>query len=90
MPYCTENDPNQDFDDLSGGTGTAFALRHEERERARRIVEAARSLDMAGPRRSTGDPIPLRRVLLNMIEEHARHTGHADLLRERIDGTTGR
>ncbi|MGW6272854.1 mycothiol transferase [Streptomyces sp. NPDC055060] len=47
----------------------------DDRERARRIVEAARSLDPAGPRRSGGDPIPLRRVLLNMIEESARHDG---------------
>ncbi len=31
----------------------------------------------------------LRRVLVDLIEEHARHTGHADLLREQIDGLVG-
>ncbi len=31
----------------------------------------------------------LRWVLVHMIEEYARHNGHADLLRERIDGATG-
>ena len=36
-----------------------------------------------------GDPIQLREVLVHMIEEYARHCGHADLLRERIDGRTG-
>jgi hypothetical protein len=33
--------------------------------------------------------ISLRWVYLHMIEEYARHNGHADLLRERIDGVTG-
>jgi uncharacterized damage-inducible protein DinB len=36
-----------------------------------------------------GDPISLRELLAHMIEEYARHNGHADLLRERIDGATG-
>jgi hypothetical protein len=31
----------------------------------------------------------LRRLLADMIEEYARHTGHADLLREAVDGSTG-
>jgi hypothetical protein len=31
----------------------------------------------------------LREVILHMVEEYARHTGHADLLRERIDGRVG-
>ena len=36
-----------------------------------------------------GDTIALREVLVHMIEEYARHSGHADLLRERIDGRVG-
>ena len=36
-----------------------------------------------------GEPISLREVLVHMIEEYARHNGHADLLRERIDGRVG-
>jgi uncharacterized damage-inducible protein DinB len=36
-----------------------------------------------------GMSIALREVLLHMIEEYARHCGHADLLRERIDGRVG-
>ncbi|HYB16758.1 MAG TPA: DinB family protein [Streptosporangiaceae bacterium] len=36
-----------------------------------------------------GDTIALREVLVHMIEEYARHCGHADLLRERIDGRVG-
>ncbi|WP_406459421.1 DinB family protein [Streptomyces sp. NBC_00876] len=35
------------------------------------------------------EPVELRVVLVHMIEEYARHNGHADLLRERIDGRVG-
>ncbi|HUC26831.1 MAG TPA: DinB family protein [Streptosporangiaceae bacterium] len=38
---------------------------------------------------SDGDSVELRSVLVHMIEEYARHCGHADLLRERIDGRVG-
>ena len=37
----------------------------------------------------TNDGMSLRRLLADMIEEYARHTGHADLLREAVDGSTG-
>jgi hypothetical protein len=36
-----------------------------------------------------GDPISFREVLVHMVEEYAQHNGHADLLRERIDGRVG-
>jgi Protein of unknown function (DUF664) len=36
-----------------------------------------------------GKPISLRELLVHMIEEYARHNGHADLLRERVDGRVG-
>jgi hypothetical protein len=35
------------------------------------------------------DAISARRVVIHMIEETARHAGHADILREMIDGSTG-
>jgi uncharacterized damage-inducible protein DinB len=43
----------------------------------------------AKPSRRTGELFTLRWILLHMIEEYARHNGHADLLRESIDGTVG-
>jgi hypothetical protein len=52
-----------------------------------REVTAGRSLDDTGIRR--GAPVSLRWILVHMIEEYARHNGHADLIRERIDGATG-
>ncbi len=48
-------------------------------------------LDALSHRRSrhNGEPFCLRWVLVHMIEEYARHNGHADLMREAIDGSTG-
>jgi hypothetical protein len=55
--------------------------------RSRDIVDAAESLDVLG--HYDDQEFSLRYVLTHMIEEYARHNGHADLLRERIDETTG-
>jgi hypothetical protein len=38
---------------------------------------------------SAGEPVSLRELLVHMVEEYARHNGHADLLREAIDGSAG-
>ncbi len=38
----------------------------------------------------TPEPMSLRWVLVHMVEETARHAGHSDILREQIDGQTGR
>ncbi len=59
--------------------------------RSRAIADAARSLDdvAAGPTSPGRGPVNLRWILLHMVEEYARHAGHADLLREAIDGVTG-
>ncbi|MCM0638776.1 DinB family protein [Cellulomonas wangsupingiae] len=63
-------------------------------ERSQRTIAAALAaggLDQvsARPHRLTGEPVSLRWILVHMIEEYARHNGHADLLREAVDGTTG-
>ena len=50
-------------------------------------VDAQESLDVEVPHHD--EPISLRELLVHMIEEYARHAGHADLLRECIDGRTG-
>ena len=55
---------------------------------AERFVAGADDLGMRGTMRD-GKTISLREVLVHMIEEYARHCGHADLLRERIDGRVG-
>ncbi len=59
--------------------------------RSRAVVDAASSLDdrSVATSRTKGEHFTLRWILLHMIEETARHNGHADLLREAIDGQTG-
>jgi hypothetical protein len=89
MLYYSDDDPNQDFDDLDGDIDDAFAVWRAECQRSREIMAAAASLDETGIQRSTGKPIALRRIIVHMIAEYARHNGHADLLRERIDGAVG-
>jgi uncharacterized damage-inducible protein DinB len=62
-------------------------------ERSRAVVDAAdlhdRARGTAGNRRGPASGFNLRWILTHMIEETARHNGHADILREQIDGTTG-
>ena len=65
----------------------AFEVWRAECARSRSFVEAAESLEITG--RYGDETYSLRYVLNHMIEEYARHNGHADLLRERIDGVTG-
>jgi uncharacterized damage-inducible protein DinB len=55
---------------------------------AEQVVASIPDLATCGTMRS-GEPVQLRDVLVHMIEEYARHCGHADLLRERIDGRVG-
>jgi uncharacterized protein DUF664 len=89
MLYYSDDDPEQDFTSLDGDVGKAFAQWQEECERARAIVAGTSSLDTTGGVNRRGEAISLRWVLVQMIAEYARHNGHADLLRERIDGATG-
>jgi uncharacterized damage-inducible protein DinB len=60
----------------------------EEVAFAEKFVSDSPDLSVRGTMRD-GGTVPLREVILHMIEEYARHCGHADLLRERIDGRVG-
>ena len=55
------------------------------------LDEIGDDLDLVAKRerRPTGEPFDLRWILIHMIEEYARHNGHADLIRESVDGATG-
>jgi len=66
----------------------AWAAWRAEVSFAEQFVEHAPDLEVSGTY-GQGDVISLREVLVHMIEEYARHAGHADLLRERIDGRVG-
>jgi uncharacterized damage-inducible protein DinB len=85
--FWTDENPDGDFDDVDAASvEEAFNCWREECDNARQVA-AQMQLDDTGVRR--GERVSLRWVLVHMIEEYARHNGHADFLRERIDGTTG-
>jgi uncharacterized protein DUF664 len=95
--YCTRADPDGDFNGAvpdPAVVAEAWAAWRAEVDFATRFVADAASLDLAADdpdnrHGSGGAQLSLRDLLLNTIEEYARHMGHADLLRERIDGRLG-
>jgi uncharacterized damage-inducible protein DinB len=91
-PIYYDRDTNRDgdFDDVDGADpDEAFATWRAECDRSREVA-AGMGLDDTGTLRPEhgGKAVSLRWVLVHMIEEYARHNGHADLLRERLDGAT--
>jgi uncharacterized damage-inducible protein DinB len=86
--YSTEDDEDGDFDNVdTADVDEAFATWRDECARADEIV-SRRALEATGFQR-TGREVSMRWILNHMIEEYSRHNGHADLIRERIDGATG-
>jgi uncharacterized damage-inducible protein DinB len=86
--WNTRENPDADFDDVDGADCESdTATWRDECARARAVMSGIDSLDHTGERR--GQEISARWVMVHMIEEYARHNGHADFLRERIDGATG-
>ncbi len=85
--FWSPGNQDGDFDDTdTASVAEAFAAWDAECSNAR-LVTSRLHLDDCGDRR--GEKVSLRWVLVHMVEEYARHNGHADLLRERIDGATG-
>lgn len=87
--YYSPEAPDSDFDDVDDADAAAdFAAYHRELDAVRATV-ADRSLDETylDPVRRT--EMSLRWIYIHLIEEYGRHAGHADLLRECIDGDTG-
>ena len=86
--YDPERGKDADFDDTDPAQAEAdFARLHEE---WRRADEAVANMDFDDTFDLGGEAFSLRMVYVHMINEYARHNGHADLLRESIDGVTGR
>jgi len=91
--YCTEESPDGDFDLVDPRQAAQDVQRYRDEVAAARAEAATHELDdtMAYPPRTAGRVervVSLRWVYLHMIEEYAQHNGHADLIRERIDGVT--
>jgi hypothetical protein len=85
--YYDADHPDGDFDDVDDAVVADDVARWQEEIDIAREIAAARTLDDTGLRR--GQPCSLRWIYVHMIEEYARHNGHADFLRERIDGQIG-
>jgi len=86
--YESEDDPDLDFHVQEHETTEAIVEGYLRAcERSREVVAAASSLDATFPRREQESD--LRWILVHLIEETARHNGHADIIQELIDGATG-
>lgn len=95
--YCSRDNQDGDFDGAVADPAVveeAWAAWRAEVDFATRFVAEAPSLDITADdplnqHGSGGGGISLREMLVGSIEEYARHMGHVDLLRERIDGRIG-
>jgi hypothetical protein len=86
--YLKGESPDACFDDLEPGTAEAdLAQLTAEWDAARRAVAGASLDDTVTV--GSGRERSLRWIYIHMIEEYARHNGHADLIRQRLDGATG-
>jgi hypothetical protein len=84
--YCSEEAPDADILDLAPAlAGASMARWQQERARADQLLSATGALSAV----SCGNRFTVRWNLVKVIQEYARHNGHADLIRERIDGSTG-
>jgi len=89
LVWSDEEDYQAAYDPTGSTRAEAFEAWQNEVEHARRIEREAESLDVTGYQKRWGETVSLRLVMLHMMHEYARHNGHADFLREGIDGVTG-
>jgi uncharacterized damage-inducible protein DinB len=89
--FSSDTNPDGDFDGAApdpAATVEAWDVWRTEVAFADRFLNDASDLDITGNDSWRGT-VSLRWVVIHMIEEYARHNGHADLIRERIDGAVG-
>ncbi|GAA4558055.1 DinB family protein [Planotetraspora kaengkrachanensis] len=88
--FFSLDDPDGDFDNVdTASADEALAAWRAEVQAARKVTAAYPDLDTLAKREARGVTVSHRWILVHMIEEYARHNGHADILREQIDGVTG-
>ncbi|WP_369200202.1 DinB family protein [Streptomyces sp. PU-14G] len=89
LVWSDETDFQAAYDASASTRGEAFAAWDAEVARSRRIEREAESLDQAGYQPRWSAEVSLRMVMVHVLLEYGRHNGHADLLREGVDGTVG-
>ncbi|MEV4434626.1 DinB family protein [Streptomyces sp. NPDC049555] len=77
------------YDASASTRAEAFAAWEAEVENSRRVEREAASLDVTGYQPRWGEEVSLRMVMVHVLLEYGRHNGHADFLREGVDGTVG-
>ena len=82
-----DGERDRDLEPLDDAVWVADLAAWEAECEQSRLAAASYSLDDTGLR--YGEPVSLRWIYVHMIEEYARHNGHADLFREMIDGAVG-
>lgn len=87
--YSSAEQPDADFDLTDPARAEADFAAFTAECAAADDAARGRSLDETFVHPRTGETLDLRWIYLHMIEEYARHNGHADLIRELIDGVTG-
>jgi hypothetical protein len=85
--YCPDDDKDGDFDNVPDAVVEDDLATYKVECLA--ADDAVRTMSLDETFVGRRGPISLRWVYVHMIEEYARHNGHADLLRESIDGATG-
>ena len=89
MVWSDQIDFQAAYDASASTRAEAFAAWEAEVETSRRIERAAESLDLSGYQPRWEEDVSLRLVMMHVLLEYARHNGHADFLREGVDGTVG-
>ena len=87
--YEKDDDPDADFNDLAGAPLDEVLKNFDTACARSRGLSQGHSLDETAKYPRRGREVDLRWIYIHMIEEYARHCGHADILREMIDGATG-
>ena len=90
MPFSTPDNEMADFNDLDDADAEAdFETYKREIEKSRAAVKDKQLDDVVPSHGHRVADRDIRWIYLHMIEEYARHNGHADIIREQIDGGTG-
>jgi len=87
--WITDEQPDAEFENAGPATAEEDYATFVREVGLARAAVAERDLDDTYYNKSFDAPMDLRWIFVHMIEEYARHNGHADLIRERIDGATG-
>jgi len=87
--YRTEEDPDLDFNEAVADDAVVADAWESWRRESAHAREVYATLDLDGLVDVHGEPTEVRDIIVHLVEEYARHVGHADLLRECIDGRTG-